>query len=191
AAAEASIDQNWIRYRLSALYSSGDDDPYDDEANGFDTIFENPIFAGADTSYWHRQSVPLIGGGIVGLSTRNGILNSLRSGKEHGQSNFANPGTILIGVGADFDILPELRLSTNFNHLWFDDTTTVEVARNQSNIDRAIGWDLSTALIYRPFFQQNVVFRLSGAILLPGDGFKDLYPDEDAYSVLANLILTY
>lgn len=190
-AAEASIDQDWIRWRLSALYQTGDDDPYDGEANGFDAIFENPTFAGADTSFWFRQAVPLIGGGGVNLSQRNGLLNDLRSSKEHGQSNFANPGLLLVGVGNDMDLMPQLRLSTNFNHLWFDDTTTLEVARNQTPIDKDIGWDLSAALIWRPFFQQNLIFRLSGAYLLPGDGFKNLYPDEDGYSVLGNLILTY
>ena len=191
AAAEWSRDVDWARYRVSALWASGDNDPYDDTANGFDAVFENPIFAGADTSYWIRQGVPLIGGGGVTLSTRNGVLNNLRTSKEHGQSNFTNPGTMLLGVGSDFDLTPEVRLSTNINHLWFADTAVVEVARNQGGIPKAIGWDLSTALIWRPFFNQNAVIRLSYAHLLPGEGFKALFPDEDAYSLLANVTLTY
>lgn len=191
AAAEASVDFDWTRLRASLLWGSGENDPFDDEANGFDAVFENPIFAGADTSFWIRQPVPLIGGGVVALSARNGVLNSLRHSKEHGQSNFANPGIRLAGLGSDHDLLPELRLSFNANHLWFDRTAVLETARNQGSVDRAIGWDLSSALIWRPFMQQNVVFRLSGAVLLPGAGFKDLYPDETPYSVLANLILTY
>ena len=190
-AAEASVDFDWIRLRGSALYASGDDDPFDDTARGFDAIFENPIFAGADTSFWIRQPVPNIGGGGIALSTRNGILNNLRPSKEHGQSNFTNPGIALLGVGADLDILPELRFSTNVNHLWFADTTTVEVARNQGPIDDKIGFDVSGAIIYRPFFHQNIVFRLSGAALIPGEGMKQLYGDETLYSVLGNLILTY
>jgi len=190
-AAEGSVDFDWIRLKASALYASGDDDPFDGRSEGFDAIFENPIFAGADTSFWIRQGIPLIGGGGVTLSNRNGILNSLRSSKEHGQSNFTNPGIRLLGIGADFDILPELRFSMNFNKLDFADTTTLRVARNQSNIDNDIGWDISGAFIYRPLFSQNIVMRLSGATLIPGDGFKDLYGDEIAYSVLANILLTY
>lgn len=50
AAAEVSYDRDWMRFRLSGLYQSGDSDPYDNEENGFDAIFENPVFAGADTS---------------------------------------------------------------------------------------------------------------------------------------------
>jgi hypothetical protein len=190
-AAEASVDFDWIRVRASGLYASGDDDPYDSTSRGFDAIFENPIIAGADTSYFIRQGVPNIGGGGITLSTRNGVLNNLRPSKEHGQSNFTNPGVGLIGIGADLDILPELRVSTNINQIWFADTTTVEVARNQGPIDANIGLDISGAIIYRPFFQQNVVVRLSGAMLLPGKGFKQLYGDETAYSVLGNIVLTY
>lgn len=191
AAAEASLDFNWIRARASILYATGDDDPFDTTSEGFDAIFENPIFAGADTSYWIRQAVPNIGGGGVALSGRNAVLNSLRSSKEQGQSNFTNPGVELYGIGADFDILPELRLSTNFNKLFFEDTKTLEVARNQGKIDSDIGWDLSVAFIYRPFFTQNIVARLSGAVLVPGDGFRDLFGDKTSYSILGNLIFTY
>jgi hypothetical protein len=191
AALEGSVDFDWTRVRANLLWASGENDPFDNEANGFDAVFENPVFAGADTSFWIRQSVPLVGGGVVGISARNGVLNSLRHSKEHGQSNFANPGVQLAGLGADFDLAPELRLSLNFNQLWFEDTAILEVARNQGAIARCIGTDLSTALIWRPFMQQNIVLRLSGAALIPGQGFRNLFPDETPYSVLANLVLAY
>ena len=196
AAAEASIDRDWMRFRLSGLYASGDGDPYDNRENGFDAIFENPVFAGADTSYWIRQTIPFAGGGrVIGISGRNGILNSLRSSKEQGQSNFNNPGTMLLGAGADFDLLPELRLSANANHLWFENTATLQALRNEGSIPKAIGWDLSTAAIWRPHASQNIVLRLSGAALLPGAGFRDLFTNSERnreyYSVLGNLILSY
>jgi len=192
AAAELSRDFDWIRVRLSALWASGDSDPYDDRSTGFDAIFENPIFAGADTSYYIRQNVPLIGGGGVALSGRNGILNSLRPSKEEGQSNFDNPGTRLLGVGADLDLTPESRVSFNLNQIWFDDTAIVEAARNQRPIDRSIGQDLSVSWIWRPFMSQNIVMRLSAAGLRPGSGYADLYGSGDwQYTVLGNLILTY
>lgn len=191
AAAEIGADYDWIRLRGSVLWASGDDNPFDDEENGFDAIFENPQFAGADTSYWLRQGVPLAAGGKVTLSTRNGLLNNLRASKEHGQSNFTNPGIRLIGVGADFDILPELRASVNVNQLWFDQTEVLEVARQQANVDESIGTDVSLSLIYRPFMSQNIVARLSYAALLPGKGFEQLFGDETQHSLLFNLVLTY
>jgi hypothetical protein len=196
AAAELSYDIDWIRVKLSGLYTTGDSDPKDNTEGGFSAIFENPIFAGADTSYYIRQIVPFAGGGVnVALSPRNGIINDLRTSKEEGQSNFNNPGTVLLGVGADFDILPELRVSTNVNHLWFENTATLRELRNEGSIPKSIGWDLSTAVIYRPSFIQNVVFRLSGAVFDPGKGFSDLFTnsrgDDRYYSVLFNAILSF
>jgi hypothetical protein len=200
AAAEPSIDFDWIRVRGQIAYASGDGRPQDGVNRGFDAPFENPIFAGADTSYWIRQSIPFIAGGAVGLKTRNGLLPDLRSSKDEGQSNFVNPGLFLVGVGADFDLLPELRLATNFNYLSFADTASLEFLRQQGTISPSIGYDLSAALTYRPGFIQNVVLRLSGAVLIPGNGLKDLYnlPGSEQltggkflYSVLANAVLAY
>ncbi len=195
-AGEASVDTDWARFRFSALYASGDANPYDNTEGGFDAIFENPVFAGADTSYWIRQSIPFAGGGrVIGINGRNGILNSLRSSKEQGQSNFNNPGTILVGAGADFDLTPKLRLSVNANHLWFANTATLQALRVEGSIPRSIGWDLSAAAIYRPKAIQNVVFRLSGAVLAPGAGFRDLFTtsrrDSRYYSILVNTIISF
>ena len=177
--------------RASLAWGSADSDPFDGRGEGFDAIFENPLFAGADTSFWIREPVPLIGGGHVTLSGRNGLLNSLRSSKEFGQSNFANPGLKLIGVGADFDLTPTLRVSTNVNWLQFVDTETLRVARAQGDIDKDIGLDASIAVIWRPLAIQNVVGRLSVATLVPGEGYRDLFEDDMAYAVLGNLVLTY
>jgi len=190
-AAEVSKDFSWVRARASLAWGSADSDPFDGRGDGFDAIFENPLFAGADTSFWIREPVPLIGGGRVTLSGRNGLLNSLRSSKEFGQSNFANPGLKLLGVGADFDLTPTLRVSTNVNWLQFVDTATLRVARAQGDIDKDIGLDASIAVIWRPMAIQNVVGRLSVAALVPGDGYRDLFEDDMAYAVLGNLVLTY
>jgi hypothetical protein len=197
---EASVDFDWVRVRLSGLHASGDRNPRDRVATGFDAIFENPVFAGADTSYWIRQGVPLIGGGGVTLSPRNGVLPSLRSSKDEGQSNFVNPGLNLAGVGTDLDLTPEVRLSTNANYLAFVNTSSLSYLRNQGRIDNSIGWDVSAALIYRPYFTQNVVMRLSGAVLIPGRGLEALYETSGSsaqsdgrllYSILGNVVLTF
>ena len=131
----------------------------------------------------------------MSLNGRNGVLNSLRSSKEQGQSNFNNPGTVLVGVGVDFDLTPAVRVSANTNHLWFADTTTLQALRNEGSIPRDIGWDLSAAAIWRPKATQNIVARLSAATLIPGAGFRDLFASTDRnrayYSILANVVLSY
>ena len=194
AAAELSRDFSWVRVRMNALFQSGDKDPFDGKSTGFDAILENPQFAGADTSFFIRQGVPLVGGGGVALSGRNGVLASLRSSKDQGQSNFVNPGLMLLGVGADADLKPELRVIGNISYLRFQDTTVLGVLRNQAPPNRELGWDVSAALQYRPFMTQNLVLNASAAALIPGKGLKQLY-DEDQrgpqYSILVNLLLTY
>lgn len=194
AAAEVSRDFDWVRLRASALVASGDNDPFDGKAKGFDAVQENPLFAGADTSYWIRQAIPLIGGGGTALTIRNGILPSLRTSREHGQSNFVNPGLRFAGVGADFDLAPQLRLITNLNRLYFDDMAVLAVLRNQRFRYSEIGTDASIAIQFRPLFTQNVVFNASFATLQPGKALKELYGnalDSRQYSALFNLVLTY
>lgn len=190
-AAELSWDFDWMRVRASLLYATGDRDPYDHTDTGFDAVIQGPLFAGADTSFWIRQAVPLIGGGGVTLTTRNGVLNDLRSSSDQGQSNFTNPGTRLLGLGTDNDLTPEWRLSTNFNQLWFDNTAVLEALRSQGGLSKSIGLDASLAAVYRPLFNQNIILRASGAVLFPGPGYRQLYGDRRGYSMLFDFILTY
>lgn len=190
-AVEASRDFDWVRTRGTFVYASGDDDPYDDQSTGFDAIFENPLIAGADTSFWIRQVVPLIGGGRVALSGQNGLLNSMRPSKGQGQSNFTNPGLLLAGLGVDLDFTPKLRASINVNQLWFDDTAVLEAARNQGSIDENIGQDVSLSITYRPLTTQNIVMRLAASALIPGAGYEDLFGSTTPFSIFANLVLAY
>lgn len=191
-ALELSYDFDWLRVKATGVFGSGDSDPFDDRSTGFDAIFENPLMAGADTSFWIRQAIPLIGGGRVTISGQNGLLNSLRPNKGQGQSNFTNPGVVLFGLGADADLTPKLRASVNLNQLFFVDTAVLEATRNQDEIRRRIGVDASLAFIYRPLTSQNIVFRLTGSLLVPQQGYKDLFgSDEIPYSIFANLVLAY
>jgi hypothetical protein len=194
AAAELSRDFSWVRLRMSALAQSADRDPFDGKATGFDAILENPQFAGADTSFWVRQAVPLVGGGGIALSGRNGVLASLRSSKDQGQSNFVNPGLFLAGIGADADVLPQLRVIGNLSYLQFGNTAVLGVLRNQAPPSRQLGVDISGAVQWRPFMSQNLVVNASAAALLPGKGLKQLY-DEDQrgpqYSLLLNVIAAF
>lgn len=116
----------------------------------------------------------------------------MRPNKFQGQSNFTNPGIILVGLGADFEVTPQIRVSLNANQLAFADTAVLEAARNQAGLRRRIGADLSLSITYRPFTSQNIVLRLAGSMLVPQKGYKDLFGSDDIpYSVFANLIMAY
>jgi hypothetical protein len=171
AALEVSYDRDWVRFRTSYLYQSGDGNPNNSHATGFDSIQDATVFAG-EASFWNRQSIALFG---VNLMQRGSLYNNLRSSKIQGQSNFVNPGLQLVNFGIDFDVTPRLRFVNNANYLWFDKTQVLETYVFQSNINKAIGCDLSTAVEYRPLLSNNVIVQAGVATLLPAEGFRDLY----------------
>ncbi len=176
AAGEFSIDKNWLRYRASFFFASGDDDPIDDKAKGFDAIFDDPNFAGGQFSYWSRQGVKLISTDI-GLNQPNSLLPSLRSSKIEGQANFVNPGLLLFNAGVDAEVTQTVKAIFNANYLRFHKTQPLEYVLFQPNVRREIGYDLSLGVIYRPFLINNVTFTFGGSVLIPGKGFRDIFTD--------------
>jgi len=178
-AVEVSYDRNWYRPKLALLWASGDDDPTDRTARGFDAIFDNPAFAGGGFSFWNRLGIRLPATGVA-LVHRGSLLPSLKASKEEGQPNFVNPGLRLLGVGLDVEVTPELKAVFTANHLDFDTTETLELVLFQSDIDREIGWDLSLGARWRPFLNNNFVVLGGISALLPGDGFAGIYEERSA-----------
>jgi hypothetical protein len=172
AAVELSYDRDWARFRGSFLWASGDGNPNNGHATGFDSVLDNPEFAGGRFSYWQRQAIPLFG---VNLVNRESLLPDLRSSKLEGQSNFVNPGLFLANVGLDLDITPKLRLINNLNLLWFDEVAALQTFVFQQTIHHFIGTDVSSGLEYRPLLNNNAIVVLGAAVLFPGGGFRDLY----------------
>jgi hypothetical protein len=176
AAVELSYDRDWARFRTSFLYASGDGNINNRHATGFDSIMDNPNFAGGNFSFWQRQAIPLFG---VNLVNRESLLPDLRSDKNQGQANFVNPGLFLFNLGMDFDLTPKLKMINNVNFLWFDKTNVLEQFVYQDNIDRFIGVDMSMGFEYRPLLSNNIIMRTGLSMLIPGKGFLDLYSNLD------------
>jgi hypothetical protein len=190
AAAELSRDFDWIRLRASGLYASGDSDPFDKTAHGFDGISQSALFAGADSSFFIHQQLPLLLDQIT-LKGRDSLFPDLRAAAAPGESNYENPGLRLLGLGADFDFSPAVRLSFDANHLWFDQTATLTAILGRSLPGRDIGTDLSFDLFYRPLDSQNIILRLTAARLLGAAATQQLTGGDAPFSGFFNLILTY
>jgi len=179
-ALELSVDKDWMRFRSSFLYASGDGDTRfgstrrDSTAHGFDTIVDDSHFAGGDFSFWSHEGLRLTGTG-VGLVGPSSLLPSLRSNKEEGQANFVNPGLWLGNLGADFEITPKLRAFANVNYLRFDKTAPLELLLFQRPIRKSIGTDVGLGFEYRPPLSENITIRGGAAALQPGQGLRDLY----------------
>jgi hypothetical protein len=189
AALELSVDKDWMRFRASGFYSSGDANPFDGTGQGFDTIVDLPFFAGGQFSYWNNQKIRLLG---VNLTNRRSLIPNLRPSKFEGQANFVNPGLLLFNLGYDAELTPKTKLVLNTNYVRFVNTASLASFLNQGNIDNNIGLDTGIGIIYRPFLNNNAIFTLSLNALTPMAGFTDLYESGSTRaSLLMSLILTY
>src|SRR5262249_34867052 len=81
----------------------------------------------------------------------------------------------LFNLGMDFDVTPKLRLITNANFLWFDNTESLKLFLFQEQIRSQIGTDLSLGVEYRPLLSNNVIMKFGVSSLIPGRGFRDIY----------------
>lgn len=207
AALEVSYDRDWIRYKASFFYASGDDNAEDSTATGFDTIVDNPTFIGGPFSYYARQGFNLAGTAVA-LKQRNSLVPNLRTSKVEGQANFVNPGVMIFGLGTDIDVLPKLRSFINVNYIRFAETDTIKTALLTDQARAELGWDGSIGFIYRPLLNENIVLHAGFGVLLPGAGYRDIYkhgadpvpglgggqagePDDFLYHALCTLTLTY
>jgi Carboxypeptidase regulatory-like domain len=186
AALELSKDKDWMRFRSSFFYASGDANPRDGRARGFDAIIDNPAFAGGIFSFWNREAIRLTGSGVE-LTPEESLLPNLRSDKNEGQANFVNPGIWIYNAGADFDVMPKLTAVTNFNYMRFDRTEPLELVLFQSPIRHDIGEEFDLGAKYRPPLTENMTLTFGGSVFQPGQGFQDIYTNRTLFSAFANL----
>jgi len=190
AAGEVSLDRDWMRYRVSAFYTSGDANPRDARARGFDSIVDLPNFAGGLFSFWNREGIRLLGSGVL-LTTPGSLIPSLRSSKEEGQANFVNPGIFLLNAGADFEITPRLKGFANANFLRFERTEPLEFLLFQSPIRHTIGMDYGVGATYRPPLTDNIILTGGASALTPGQSFRDIYTGRTLFSLFGSVKFTF
>ena len=191
AAIEVSYDRDWLRPRLALFYATGDSDPRDRTATGFDSIFDSPNFAGGGFSFFNRLGIRLAGTGVA-LVERGSLLTSLRSSKDEGQPQYVNPGVQIASLGLDVDVTPRLKAIFTGNYIRLDATESVEELLFQGDISPELGVDISAGLRWRPFLNQNVVVVGGAAAFIPRQGFIDIYEnDKTLYHVFTNVILTF
>src|SRR2546421_860739 len=207
AAVELSVDKNWIRHKLSFFYASGDDDPTDSHATGFDTILDRPFFIGGPVRFFSHHSFNL-GGTAVNFKQRDSLVVDFRTSKSEGQSNFVNPGVCIVGYGLDAEITPKLRGFVNANYIRTIDTATTELVLFTNHANNDFGLDFSLGFQWRPLLTENIIVTAGAGFLIPRWGYKDIYQantkpvfgfpgpspghvDDFLYSAIVTLTLTY
>lgn len=173
-AAELSIDYDYLRFRTSVFYSSGDSKPEDGTARGFDAILDNTSFAGGKFSFWNSQGIRLTQTGVA-LVEPHSLIPSLRSSKIQGQANFVNPGITIYTAGIDADVTPKLRGFLNYNYIRFNRTEPLERILFEPNIRHDVGHDLGIGFIYRPLLNENIQLIGGASGLRPGTGFSAIF----------------
>jgi hypothetical protein len=186
AAVELSMDRNWLRYRTSFFYASGDKNPRDGTARGFDTIFDNPNFAGGFFSFWNREGIRLTGTGVA-LENGGSLVPDLRSSKLEGQANFINPGIFIYNAGVDADLTPKLRAFVNLNLIRFARTESLELLLFQKPIHAGVGADSGIGLAYRPPLSENIVITGGVNAFEPFQGFREISTNRTLFSLFANV----
>ncbi len=174
AALELSIDKDWLRHKVSIFYASGDDNPKDGEATGFDTILDRPFFIGGPFSFYVHQGFNLAGT-AVNFKQRDSLVPDFRSSKTEGQSNFVNPGAFIVGYGVDADITPKLKAFMNVNYIWTVDTAVTKQVLFTNHASNDIGLDCSLGFQWRPLLTENIILTAGIGFLVPGQGYKDIY----------------
>ena len=207
AALEVSVDKDWMRHKLSIFYASGDHDPTDSHATGFDTVFDRPFFIGGPFSFYSHQGFNL-GGTSVNFKQRDSLVVDFRTSKAEGQANFVNPGALIFGYGLDADITPKLRGFVNVNYIRTVDTAVTEQVLFTNRASNDFAMDYSAGLEWRPLLTDNVIVTAGADFLVPRRGYKDIYRtsttpifgfpgppaghvDDFLYSVILTLTLTY
>jgi hypothetical protein len=160
---EAALDRDWVRWRGSFFFASGDGNPSDGTARGFDMIQDNPNFAGGPFQFWTQQTTA-VGGGIGVLKNKFSLLPNLRN-KFTNRANFVNPGLFMLNAGADFRVTPKLKVVSNLAYLRFARSNVLRQLTGYPGIDSGVGLDLGVGAKFRPFQNENF-FIVGGAAVL-------------------------
>ncbi len=158
---ELAYVKNHRNYRTAAFVASGDGNPNDDQATGFDSINDNIALFGAGNSF------------IIGATQFFTNANSfLPSNRTEGISNFVNPGMVLLNLGLDLVLTPKTFFQFDANNFRFLNTSSLE------NVDeRQVGNEIVAALNYRVFLNENFIFQLGGSAFFPAAGGEQVLGD--------------
>jgi hypothetical protein len=192
AAIELAHDSDAARMRVSFLYASGDSGS-GTKAGGFDSITDNPNFAGGQFMFWDQQAikVPGLPGGF--LKQKFSLLPSLRD-KFTDRSNFLNPGLILINGGYDLRMSPKLKIVVNGSYLRLANVSIVQQALKDAAKfpDGTIGLDMGVGFKFRPALNENLFIVGGMSALVPMGGLKTALAGAGAlFSAFATFQIAY
>jgi len=178
---------DWFNPRFAIAYATGDDNPNNRSAKGFDSVFDNTAFAGGQFSYLFGEKVQL--GGITVLRG-NSVFPSLRGA--NATSQYVNPGVLALNAGIDLTLTPRTIFEANYAYVRFDDTSSLVAVAGGRDPSNDVGHELNAGITWKPFLNEHLLIFAGGAVFLPGQAIKDTFGNDDpVYKGIVRLVLTF
>lgn len=167
-------------------YVQGDDDPDDDDLEGFAPVVGINRFTprfGSDGAGIAYDGNPVLGQILYSAFP---AYYGRRSGAGiNGGGNFDNPGWVMVGGGlkAGWD---KWTYITNVMAMWFDDSAPIETDYRDvlgianTDIDDFMGVEWNNELRYKLY--DSVTLKGAASFLFPGDGVEDITQALNAYA---------
>jgi cytochrome c5 len=167
-----------ITPHIGGFYASGDNDPFDGDATGFDAISDRVnVWGSKGFMIGDRVSLGALGGRTV--MRQNSPYTALRD--TDANSNFVNPGAVAVNIGLNTKPFDKLSLDTNFTQFWWRATDSLEAIMaalgTPNNLGNTLGFELNMEANYKLTDKLNI--NASGTIYKTHQEMRKIYGDND------------
>ena len=167
-----------ITPHTGVFYASGDNDPFDGDATGFDAISDHvDVWGSNGFMIGDRVSLGALGGRTV--MRHDSPYTSLRD--TDANSNFVNPGAVAVNIGLNTKPFDKLSLDTNFTQFWWRATDSLEAIiaalGTPNNLGNTLGFELNMEANYKLTDKLNI--NASGTIYKTHQEMRKIYGDND------------
>jgi hypothetical protein len=163
---------------VGVFYTSGDDDPNDGDAEGFDSIYDT-IGVWGDNGIIIDDRINL---GSLTVLRNNSAVPSLRDFDE--SANFINPGVLAFNLGLVANWTEKFATDMNLTYFQWDETAVLEAAL-KTEVDDQVVWEANISSTYK--LDENLSLTAAAAVLFPDEDMEVIYGDNDN---LYNLFLS-
>ena len=172
AAIEGSYDRDWVGFVSRSSMP---------RAMAASTARRRRVLTRSSTNRTSRQPVQLLepaanpAAGRQPDATTEAWSQIFDPARSRGRQTSSILACLLPTFGMDFDVTPKLKIINNYNLIWFDKTSVLQQFLFQGNINSFVGFDVGLGCEYRPLLSENVIFVGGVQMLIPGQGFRDIY----------------
>ncbi|UCD58837.1 MAG: hypothetical protein JSV16_06940 [Candidatus Hydrogenedentota bacterium] len=164
---------------LGVFYGSGDDDPSDGHAEGFDSIYDN-------INVWGENGIIIddrINLGRTTLMRDNSGIPSVRDFYE--AANFINPGVLALNAGLVANWTEKFATDMNLMYFIWDETALLDTLMG-TDVGDGGGVEANFTSTYK--FDDNLSVTAAAAVVFTDDDMKDIFGgDDNPYNLYLNV----